>query len=115
MNCCTNCFNDKEIIGFIFSNSTEKGDCDFCDGKDLQLIDARELEELFQPIIALFKKISELGITVIEEKLIHQKVQETWKIFKIADDIVLKALFASIVSDSLPADAPLLNSPVEIE
>jgi len=115
MNCCTNCFNDKEIIGFIFSNSTEKGNCDFCTGKDVQIIDARELEELFQPIIALFKTITDLGITVPKEKLIHQKIQENFAIFKLHDDFSIKALLTAIVSDSLPADHPLLNLPVEIE
>ncbi|MGI8583944.1 MAG: RES family NAD+ phosphorylase [Chitinophagaceae bacterium] len=115
MNCCTNCFNDKEIIGFIYSNSTESGNCDCCGSTATQIIDARELEELFQPVISLFKPIAELGIVVTEEKLMHQKIQEVWKIFKLPDDHTVKTLLTTILSDIIPHTDPLLNLPVEIE
>jgi hypothetical protein len=115
MNCCTNCFNDKEIIGFIYSNSTETGDCDCCGAVATQLIDARELEELFQPVTSLFKTITDLGIVVTEEKLMHQKIQESWKIFKLADDDKVRNLLTAIVSDSIAPADPLLNTAVEIE
>ncbi len=74
MNCCVNCFNDKELIGFIYSNSTEQGDCNFCNSKDTQVIDCRELQELFQPITLLFKTELELGIVISRGKLMHQKI-----------------------------------------
>lgn len=114
MNCCTNCFNDKEIIGFIYSNSTEIGICDYCGVSAAQIVDTRELEELFQPLVNLFKPISELGITVSEPKQIHQKIQEVWGIFNLTEDKA-KSLLASILSNILPNDALILNSPVEIE
>lgn len=115
MYCCTNCFTDKEIIGFIYSNSTEVGNCPFCKSTNVQLIDARELEELFQPIISLFKPISFLGIKVEDEKHLYQKIQETWKIFNSAYDIDIRDMLVTIFSDSLPSDDPLLNEAVEIE
>jgi hypothetical protein len=114
MNCCTNCFNDKELIGFIIEYSTEKGTCDFCVATDVQLIDTRELGELFQPLLDLFKTIGELSITVAEEKLFHQKVQELWKIFKDSDDASIKKILVSILSDIVPETDPLLTLPVEI-
>jgi hypothetical protein len=114
MNCCVNCFNDKELIGFIYSNSTEQGDCDFCNSKNTQIIDCRELQELFQPIISLFKTEAELGVAVSKNKLIHQKIQETWTMFKLPD-VNAKALLANILTDYVNPDDLLLNSPVEIE
>jgi hypothetical protein len=115
MNCCTNCFTDKEIIGFIFSNSTEIGTCNFCDSKDVQIIDARELEESFQPIISLFKPIADLGVTVSEEKLLYENIQDRWKIFKIGNKNVIKKLLSEIFASTIPENDVLFNSPVEIE
>jgi hypothetical protein len=115
MNCCTNCFNDKEIIGFIYLYSTEKGDCDFCDAVNTEIIDPRELEEQFQPIISLFKPITDLGIAVPEERLLHQKVQDIWKIFKLPNEAAVNSLLNAILADSIPNADPLLNSAVEIE
>ncbi|HEY8688300.1 MAG TPA: RES family NAD+ phosphorylase [Chitinophagaceae bacterium] len=115
MNCCTNCFTDKEIIGFILSNSTEIGNCDFCDSKDVQIIDARELEESFQPIIALFKPVADLGVIITEEKLLYENIQERWKIFKLPTPQLIKKLLSEIFSSSFSENDVLFNSPVEIE
>lgn len=115
MYCCTNCFTDKEIIGFIYSNSTEIGNCGFCKSSNVHLIDVRELEELFQPIISIFKPISSLGIKVQDEKLLYQKLQETWKIFNPAQEINIRDMLITMFSDSIPTDDPLLNEAVEIE
>jgi hypothetical protein len=114
MNCCTNCFNDKEIIGFIFSNSTEKGTCDFCTASDVPLVDARELEELFQPVISLFKTVASIGVAVPEERQLHQKMQDIWSLFKLPEPSH-QSLLTAILSDSISAGDPLLNEPVEIE
>ncbi len=112
MKCCPNCFRDDEVVGFILSNSTEKGNCLLCKSIDVSLIDARELEELFQPIVQLFKTIGELGINVPVEKRLFQKVQDTWRIFRLENQP--EALFEEIVSGSYPAGSPILTLPVEI-
>lgn len=114
MNCCTNCFKDKEIIGFI-DTSMETGNCDYCGSTDIKIIDARELEELFQPLIALFKTIASLGIAVSEENLLHQKIQEVWNIFKLPEESSRQALLIAILADSIPANDSLFTKPVEIE
>lgn len=114
MNCCTNCFNDKEIIGFIFTNSTAKGTCDFCATIDVPLVDARELEEMFQPIIALFRTVARLDIAVPEKKLLRQKVQDMWNFFRLPE-ANHQQLLVAILRDSIPANDPVLNEPVEIE
>lgn len=114
MKCCVNCFNDKEVIGFIYSNATETGDCDCCSAKAVRLIDARELEELFQPVVSLFKPVSVLGLKVPEEKYLHQKIQDSWNVFKLPE-AGIKDLLAAIVAGSIPDGDPLLNEAVEIE
>src|SRR5690242_12265319 len=115
MKCCTNCFHDKEIIGFILSNSTEKGDCTWCNSSDVSLVEARELEELFEPVVFLFKTIKELGVSVPVEKTIFHKIQDNWNIFRLPDPAHGQALLCDIVSALLPSTDPLLNEPVEIE
>jgi hypothetical protein len=114
MNCCDNCFKDTEIKGFIFSNSIQPGKCDFCQAEDANIIDPRELEELFQPVINLFRPIKGLSIKVPQPKLLHERLQEQWKIFNFSDLSIIKRLLAEIVSGLYPERDPLLNSPVEI-
>lgn len=113
MNCCINCFNDSEVTGFIRSNSTAIGNCDFCASVAVQLVDAVELEELFQPIAGCFKTCATLGVPDTE-RLMHQKIQDTWKTFRNTDEAVNKNLLAAIVSHIIPAGDPLLNTSVEI-
>jgi hypothetical protein len=114
MDCCINCFNDKEIIGFIYSNSTRIGNCAFCGNDGVDLIDAIELEELFQPLISLFKTVVELNINVPVGREMHQKIQDVWNVFKLPEDRS-KVLLSSILADIIPGDSVLLNSSVEIE
>jgi len=38
MNCCARCFRDAEIIDII-KNQKSKGDCDFCDSKNVPVYD----------------------------------------------------------------------------
>lgn len=107
--------NDKEVIGFIYSSSTELGFCDYCYSENVPIIDPRELQELFEPIVSLFKPVLLLGITVKEEKLLYQKIQDAWHIFKATDDRVIDNLLKNILSDNVPPTDLLLSSPVEIE
>jgi len=115
MTCCTKCFNDKEIIGFILQESTYEGTCDSCMAPNSPLIDARELEEYFQPVIALFKPLSTLAITVANPNLLHEKLQETWNIFNLPTSAAVNTLLTGILADSIVPDDPLLVEPVEIE
>lgn len=115
MKCCINCFQDTEIIGFILTNATEKGNCLLCQSTNVLLIDPRELEELFQPVVRLFKSIRELGISASVEKSLYQKIQENWNIFRPSDYGQSNALLREIVSGLLSHTDPLLNEPVEIE
>lgn len=113
MNCCINCFNDPEVTGFIRSNSTATGACDFCGSTGVQLVNTVELEELFQPIALCFKTCATLGIPD-SGRLMHQKIQDTWKMFRNPDEAVNKNLLGEIINHIIPAGDPLLESSVEI-
>jgi hypothetical protein len=114
MNCCANCFQDKELIGFVLSNSTEVSNCDFCNTQNTKVIDPRELEELFQPLISIFGTTQELNIPETEGRLLHDILQENWHIFNIEPSEVRKHLIATILSGVYRADSLFLNSNVSI-
>lgn len=114
MTCCNNCFADKEIIGFIFSNSTATGTCETCATSGAYLVDARELEESFQPLISLFKPIAEIGFVEGTPKLLHEKLQDYWKLFRLQMPAA-NGLLKSIMADSLPPESPIFIEAVEIE
>lgn len=114
MNCCTNCFKDKEVIGFIFSNSVGKGVCDYCNSSDVELLDPRELEELFLPIINIYQPLSVLEVAVADSKKLHEKIQSDWNIFNLRSSRRRNQLIQDIVSGTFIQSHPIFNEPVEI-
>jgi hypothetical protein len=114
MNCCTNCFKDKEVIGFIFSNTIGMGNCDYCKSTDVELLDPRELEEMFLPIIGIYQTVAELAIVVEDEKKLYEKIQSDWSIFNLRSVRARNQLIKDIVAGTFPPNHPLFNEPVEI-
>jgi hypothetical protein len=114
MKCCAHCFNDKEVIGFIFSNSTEKGNCDFCESTNVDVINCQELDELFQPVISVFSPVDDLHAAGLGNRLLHEKMQDLWNIFQIPSEKA-KHLLTAIFSTSIDPGNPILNLPVTIK
>lgn len=114
MKCCRNCFKDKEIIGFIYSNSSSKGKCDYCSSEDIELIDPRELEELFVPLVGIYQTTEELGIKIEDEKLLHQKLQLDWELFSLTEEADIDRLLKDILQGAISGDDKLFSQPVEI-
>lgn len=114
MRCCIDCFDDQEIEGFFRSNSTEIGQCDFCGTNGSNLLDPREFEEKFLPLIQSYTIVSEKNREDIQPALLHEKLQLEWGIFseKITNDARLE-LIKEILSDSYDKNDPLLNNEVE--
>ena len=52
-NCCTDCFLDEYLKECIKEEGTV-GDCDFCGGKNVYVIDPQELQDYFDPLIDLY-------------------------------------------------------------
>jgi len=89
MNCCSDCFLDKELKGFIYSNSNAIGECDFCKSKDSSILGTQELQEQFISLFNLY--------TTCEEGLgIVSAIQKDWNIFNIEDNKVTKKLLKNI-------------------
>ncbi|GGF21337.1 RES family NAD+ phosphorylase [Echinicola rosea] len=77
MQVCKNCFSDKELRAFIESSSNT-GDCDVCDSKNIANIELTELLDFFQEFLENFER-SETGVPL------KSKIQENWSFFSSLD------------------------------
>ncbi|MGX5691438.1 hypothetical protein [Arcticibacter tournemirensis] len=100
--------------GFIFSNSLNRGTCDYCGSTDADLIDPRELEEIFLPVVGIYKTISDLGIAVTNEMKLHEHLQSDWNIFNLRSTRKRNELLQRIISGTYTSDHPIFKDPVEI-
>lgn len=76
-NVCKNCFSDRELIGFITSQS-KFDDCGFCNHKDVECLQIDELFDFFKELLDNFKK-SDSGETL------KSRVQGNWSLFSSLD------------------------------
>jgi len=116
MKCCANCFDDQELTGFIISNATESGDCDYCGSKNIEILDPREFEEKFLQLVQIYDMVDDSLYENIEPSVLHEKLQDRWGIFRESLDkstigTLLKAILADVYSD----DDPLYSSPIELK
>ncbi len=107
MNCCTNCFLDIELIGFINSNSNSNGKCDFCKTEDVALVNAQELQELFLTLLDIY-------IIDKEGEDIVTALQKDWNIFKINEVSKIETLLSNIIIDLGEEYDKLIKSKVSI-
>ncbi|PKD43696.1 RES family NAD+ phosphorylase [Rhodohalobacter barkolensis] len=115
MNCCSNCFDDIELTGFITSNSVKSGDCDYCSKTNTSLINPREFEEKFISLIDIYEPVKGEVEGDISPDLIHKKIQDDWSIFN--GDIsanVHQSLLKEILSSSFKANDRLFSEPYEL-
>ncbi len=108
MNCCINCFSDIELMGFVYSNSKEKGTCDFCKDQNTSLINALELQEQFVYLLDIYQIDSDNGLEIVSA------LQNDWNIFNIKNKEKTKKLLESIIIDSGEKYLELLNSKISI-
>jgi len=110
MICCIKCFQDRFLQKYILDNGT-KGDCDYCNSKNINSIDVTELAELFSPLIETydaeenFLPSSELGS--FSGKFLSELLQDDWEIFSSYDYMLNKKILEDIFksnnySDPLP-------------
>lgn len=95
MNCCPNCFTDKEIIGIIESNSTQVGSCDYCGTLDTKIIPATELYNDFENLLLSYSLPGDEDIVDATFKLLHQHISD-WFIFNFNDDSKQRQLIKDI-------------------
>ena len=107
MNCCTDCFSDTELKGFVYSNSNTNGSCDFCGKMDTEIINAQELQDQF---------ISLLDIYVVDKEGedIITTLQNDWNIFRVTDHDKIKKLLVTILTGLEDDYTEILNSNVSM-
>ncbi|MCB9012415.1 MAG: RES family NAD+ phosphorylase [Bacteroidales bacterium] len=105
MFCCSSCFKNQEVRSTIEEIAQTSGECNYCGTKGVKLVDAREIVELFQPVLNLYE-VSPQG-----NKMLHDVIQEEWDIFNLTSDII-NLLLIDIFSDVKSISSDLFNHPV---
>lgn len=115
MNCCSNCFNDIELIGFINSNSVKTGSCDYCSTTNTLVINPREFEEKFISLVEIYEPVQGEIDEDLSPNLIHKKIQKDWSAFndEIDAETHLK-LLKEILSGSFAGNDELFTLPHEL-
>ena len=82
--CCTECFLDEYLQERIKEEGA-LGDCDFCSSKNVYVIEPKELEYYFNPLIDLYTAQVEFYpmdlLKECEGKFIWQILSEDWGVF----------------------------------
>ena len=107
VNCCAGCFSDQVLIEHI-NDEGELGDCDFCGDKDIPVVEAADLWDLFEPLVRLYEEVSpdnvpsylmdEYGETI--DTLIHHE----WGVFSDAVCDRTHDLMAAIIPEARHKD-----------
>ncbi len=93
MNCCPNCFSDSFLQDHIRAVSNQTGTCSYCKTENINLIEAGELIDRFDPLINLYEK-NEKG------KPLNNLIEEDWSIFRIKESEIQQKLLQEISGDS---------------
>lgn len=108
MHCCPNCFWDSELKNYIISYSTQKGDCNFCESKNIELILPSELLIFFQLLISIYKPTVENGLPL------HECLKRDWdNLFRIENPDTIKGLLEKICAEELEQNATLMSTPLD--
>lgn len=117
MNCCEKCFNDIEIQDII--KGKEKGNCDFCNGKNVYICDVsknEDLKENFERLLEIYTPISNLNDTFPKDKsdMIKNILSNEWSIFKLKPREIYKFICA-LLPHKYKEESSLFDSPVGIK
>lgn len=109
MYCCPNCFWDSVLKSYVVSYSTQKGNCDFCESQNIEIIIPSELYyNYFEYLISIYQPISEGGL------VLHECLRRDWEnLFRINDNLVIKKLLSKICAEELDKNSDFLNMKVD--
>jgi len=108
MNCCSNCFIDQEISGYVKTTSTQQGNCDFCKAKDTAIVPCSELYDYFQQLFLTYK-VPDAGYAGRTPQRLFWHLK-SWNIFAGMEDAVLEELTKAIGAPLYADDAPLFDA-----
>lgn len=119
MPCCTECFIDLEAKGFILTQSTAFGTCDYCRSGDVPLIDPGELEDLFYHILNSYQNhpTALLSLGVDNPVRMHEHIVQFWpNLFSaiLLDSGKVEALLIDIAGNLHVTNPNLFSDPVEM-
>ena len=112
MNCCIDCFYDSQIRSTI-ELQRNFGDCDFCDSKNIAVIDVDDpLNPISEKIIELLQLYS--ASTTAEAKPLKIALRDDWDIFTAGAETLL-ALTKKLCANVYDIDAEIYSKNVIIE
>ncbi|PKQ62492.1 hypothetical protein BZG02_12255 [Labilibaculum filiforme] len=92
MKVCINCFKDEDLIGFIKTNVSSMGICDYCNNPDpVQLVEIEEILDFFIEFLNIFEKND-------EGQPINDLIYSDWNLF--SDAVKDTTLLEDIISFS---------------
>jgi hypothetical protein len=108
MYCCPNCFWDSEVKSYVVTYSTQKGNCDFCDSQNIEIIIPSELYIFFQSLISIYQPTSVGGL------VLHECLARDWEnLFRIEDSSKIKQLLENICNEELEQNTFLMETLVD--
>ena len=109
MYCCPNCFWDSVLKSYVISYSTQKGNCDFCNSQNTEIIIPSELYyNYFEYLISIYQPISVGGL------VLHECLSRDWEnLFRIDDALIIKKLLSFICIEELEKNSDFLDVKVD--
>lgn len=91
-----------------------KGNCDYCESENVDLVDPREFQERFMQLLNIYKKVEDTERDDIAPDYLHKKIQDDWNIFShsISKEI-RKELLQDILIDSFDKSSSWYSRLVE--
>ncbi|MCT3763305.1 RES family NAD+ phosphorylase [Chryseobacterium sp. PTM-20240506] len=109
MNCCIGCFESHYLKQIILTNNT-KGDCDFCDSKQVNVYNAEELNIFFKGLLDLYE------VDEIEGDSIENQIQKDFPGKVFTQTLITrnntKTLLINMMSEESSDYADVLSKPV---
>lgn len=109
MPCCNNCFNSQYLNDVIIGIATMSGQCDYCNSRDVKLVEPRLLFQFFKNILDLYQ-------VDVDGNLIASCLQNDFpdKLFKIKDPDKISLLIYEIASEEIENYKKLFNNKISL-
>lgn len=120
MNCCVSCFSDQGLKSRIEAQSHEKGNCDFCESKNVSILSCQELSNLFEQLFELYENAPnvEKSLKINKPFILHEHLKTFWptlfneQLLKVKD---IKQLVNQIGRESAIYSQALFEEPAELK
>jgi hypothetical protein len=97
MKCCPHCFADTFLNSRIENMSNEKGQCSYCEAKNVTLIEPEALTDYFEALLDIY-------IKDINGKPLNALIQDDWATFAAIEGSVQQNLLKAIMRISKTTD-----------